>query len=102
MERNLKFSCGINENGILYVPYREVIEQIEKSCGDGFNDGMAKGSIGNDEESIRVDERAKVLAKVTNLKNEYTDACNMCTKTDCDVCVINNFIEQLENIISNK
>lgn len=54
------------------------------------------------EKEIRADEREKVIAKVANLKNEYTDACNMCTKTDCRACEINNFIEQLENIISNK
>lgn len=54
----------------------------------------------NLENEIRADERAKILAKVANLKNEYTDACNMCTRTDCDVCAISNFIDELENIMT--
>lgn len=78
MERDLKFSCGINENGVLYVPYREVMEQIEKSYGNGFNDGMAKGSIGNDEEDIRSDERAKVLDEVDKYLRELSDIKSGC------------------------
>ena len=62
-------------------------------------DDIANQWLAEHDAQIRADERAKIIAKA---KNEYADACNMCTKTDCDVCAINNFIEQLKTIIKEQ
>jgi len=42
--------------------------------------------------------RAEVIDKIENLRIQYVDACNMCTKMECDVCSISNIIEDLEQL----
>lgn len=46
--------------------------------------------------------RHDVIDKINNLKECYVDACNMCTKTECAVCAISNFIDDLEELKENK
>ena len=56
------------------------------------------------EENKKIYEQGKqfVLDKVIRLKNEYVDTCNMCTHTKCDRCKIDEFIAELNGIISQK
>lgn len=54
-----------------------------------FDRGYAKGST---------DAIEKFNDKVNYLKGQYVDACNMCTKIECDVCAVNSIIEDLEQL----
>lgn len=51
---------------------------------------------------IRADAVEEYNKKIDYLKNCYVDACNMCTRMECDVCAISNFIEDLEQLKEQK
>lgn len=53
-------------------------------------------------EQGRADAIEEYNKKIDYLKNCYVDACNMCTRMECDVCAISNFIEDLEQLKEQK
>lgn len=42
--------------------------------------------------------RAEVIDRIDNLRQQYVDACNMCTSIKCEDCKINQFITDLEKL----
>lgn len=51
---------------------------------------------------IRAEVIEEFNKKIDYLKNCYVDACNMCTRMECDVCAISNFVDDLEQLKEQK
>lgn len=69
------------------------MSEIENAYQRGKAEGIEKG---------RAEAIDEFNNKVNYLKEHYTDACNMCTKMECDVCAIDNIIEHLEQLKEQK
>lgn len=42
---------------------------------------------------------SNLVGKVLDLKESYSDACGMCTESECENCKINDFIDQLDELL---
>lgn len=50
-------------------------------------------------DDIKRTPASNLVVKVLDLKESYSDACGMCTKLECENCEINDFIEQLDELL---
>lgn len=110
-------------DSLVISPDGRSLSYYNLQCGEGSRYGcfrfvMEDGEVPNDSQTpdaihaecyfniggfpsakqIRDEVIEKFNNKVDCLKEHYTDACNMCTKMECDVCAIDNIIEQLEQL----
>lgn len=79
--------------------YEESLESICKSLEHKFYyDRLFEQIRAEAYQQGKADAIEEYNKKIDYLKNCYVDACNMCTRMECDVCAISNFIEDLEEL----
>ena len=83
----MKFSCGINEDGLLYVPYAEVKQQEELKEKYNFEVEMCKCTL----DELEVYKKALVLMAKDYCENMGCSFCQHHTK-----CLEANHFKDLE------